>query len=84
MELVWADIELLMHIAICQMLAWILQVASAEQSCGDFVSQCVLKGVDGLLFEDVCLFFYKDNRKAKRGTEDMGEKVLMGNGTCGS
>lgn len=50
------DIEL-RHITIYQMLAAIFQVTSAEQSCNDFVNQCVLD-VDGLRFYDVYVMFY--------------------------
>lgn len=76
---VWNDIELdlLLLVTICQMLARNFQVRSAEQSCGDFVNQRVLTGADSLLWMYI-FFFYKDSRKTEGGTEDGEEKSLDG------
>lgn len=81
--LVWNDIELdlLLLVTICQMLAGNFQVRSAEQSCSDFVNQHVHTGADSQLWMYMVFwgfFFYKDSRKTEGGTEDGEEKSLDG------
>lgn len=73
----WTTTELVLPVTTCQMLAGTLQVTSAEQSRGDFVNQCVLKGVDSVLLKVehfLSFFFLARTTGRHRGLE---KKVLV-------